>query len=253
MGRISNSIFKSLRNVVNRITQNIFRGITGKRMSLTETGGQGRELKKLSDDVEKEIKKQEKGDKRKYSAERKKLAAEVQKMAAQANRRLERLERNGLQTVSAYMRWQENGGVRFSVKGKSYQELQREYWRVKNFLDAKTSTVRGAKENMKKIATEIMRLKGSNVEGMSTRQLVSLTSNFFKIKEQIEKNYEQVNDNAKRLDYQRIMNEITNYFQSDAQELEGLGDMDIKGYADMIQGLIDRENTDITDAYIDWK
>lgn len=74
----------------------------------------------------------------------KELRAEVSRMASMANKRLNRLENNNLTMLPAYQAWEQNGSIRFSVKGKDYNQLQAEFWRLKNFLDDRTSTVREA-------------------------------------------------------------------------------------------------------------
>ena len=86
------------------------------------------------------------------SDEYKAFKKEVSRMASMANKRLKRLEKNELTDLPSYKAWEENGSIRFSVKGKTYQQLQAEYWRLKNFLDAKTSTVRGANAFLKEMA-----------------------------------------------------------------------------------------------------
>lgn len=82
----------------------------------------------------------------------KELRKEVSRMASMANKRIDRLERNNLTMLPAYKAWAENGAVRFSVKGKTYQETQAEYWRLKNFLDDRTSTVKQANQFLKEMA-----------------------------------------------------------------------------------------------------
>ena len=76
------------------------------------------------------------------SVEYKRLKKETSRLASMANKRLDRLESNNLTMMPSYMSWQANGAIRFSVKGKTYNQLQSEYWRVKHFLDERTSTVR---------------------------------------------------------------------------------------------------------------
>lgn len=155
--------------------------------------------------------------KSKYTKERKQLADKVSQMARTANKRLDRLSKNNLEGQSAYAKWYQNGAVRFSVKGKSYQELQKEYWRVKDFLDSQTSTIKGAKENMQRVAEKVMGLKAEKVSEMSLQELNDATTNFFKISDAMEEYYEEINNNAKRLDYMKIFQEIKEYF--DIEEL----------------------------------
>ena len=53
------------------------------------------------------------------------LKSEISKKASMANKRLNRLEKNGLTDLPSYKNWVDyNGGVKFSVKGKNYNELK---------------------------------------------------------------------------------------------------------------------------------
>ena len=80
------------------------------------------------------------------------LKKEVSRMASQANKRLVRLESNELTELPAYQSWVDGGAIKFSVKGKDYNQLQAEFWRLKNFLDNKTSLVRQANKYLRDMA-----------------------------------------------------------------------------------------------------
>ena len=87
--------------------------------------------------------------------EQKALRAQVSHLASMANKRLDRLEKNELTSSPAYQKWEQNGSHRFSVSGKNYSEVQSEYWRVKDFLEMRTSSVTGTKAVLQEIATNI--------------------------------------------------------------------------------------------------
>lgn len=67
-------------------------------------------------------------------------------LVSKANKRYKRLGKKGWQT-GAYKKAKATGG-KFSARG-TYREKAREYKRVKNFLNSKTSTVRGSKKVLK--------------------------------------------------------------------------------------------------------
>ena len=58
------------------------------------------------------------------------LRRQVTKLSSIANKRLGRLKMRGYEDSPAYEAWERGGSVRFGVKGKSYDEVQAEYWRV---------------------------------------------------------------------------------------------------------------------------
>lgn len=126
---------------------------------------------------------------------RRELQREVDSMAKEANKRLDDLKQNELTKAPSYVKWVEGGKIRFGVKGKTYQEVQSEFWRVKNFLDSKTSTVEGAKDVLSKI---------SSLVGVSTEMTAEETSRYFELAEKIKEYYKNSQESAKALDYQAI-------------------------------------------------
>ena len=78
---------------------------------------------------------------------RRDLAQLTSRLASAGNKRLRRLEKEGLNETPAYIAIKRSGGD-FSVKSKTINELRNEFSRVRTFLDpsTKTSNVRGAKK-----------------------------------------------------------------------------------------------------------
>ena len=136
------------------------------------------------------------------SDEYKALKKEVSRMASMGNKRLKRLEKNELTHLPSYKAWEENGSIRFSVKGKTHQQLQAEYWRLKNFLDAKTSTVRGANAFLKEMAQNT----GIKYNGLA--DLKTKSKKFFELANKIKQYYKNAEQSALALDYQKIWQQI---------------------------------------------
>ena len=70
------------------------------------------------------------------------------RLVSKANKRYKRLGEKGWKT-GAYKKAQATGGKFHNSRNASYNERAREYKRVKNFLNSKTSSVRGSKQVMK--------------------------------------------------------------------------------------------------------
>ncbi len=68
----------------------------------------------------------------------------VSRIASAGNKRLKRLENAGVSSRAADV-VAETGG-KFSVKGKTEEQLRSEFMREKNFFERKTSSLRGIKE-----------------------------------------------------------------------------------------------------------
>ena len=95
------------------------------------------------------------------SMTRSEMAKVVSKLASAANKRLKRIEQAGLKEYSSAYRYIQSSGGKFSVKGKSKEELILEYKRAKGYLspERSTSTLRGTrkvkKENEQKVADRL--------------------------------------------------------------------------------------------------
>ena len=176
--------------------------------------------------------------------EQKALRAQVSQLASIANKRLDRLEKNELTSSPAYQKWEQNGSHRFSVGGKSYPEVQSEYWRVKDFLEMRTSSVTGTKAVLQEIATNIGwgKIDFDNI-ALTQEQL----SNFFKIADTVSQYLDSVDESAAALDYQEIWDTINAAYQEgkidfnnaelDAEQMQGIVSqmLVLEGTQDMLE------------------
>lgn len=87
------------------------------------------------------------------SMKRKDLIAEMQPTIDAANKRLKRLE--GLKTLSPALNSVMESGGKFSIKGKTRNEIIKEASRALSFINMKTSTVSGAKQFEKNFAAKL--------------------------------------------------------------------------------------------------
>lgn len=126
------------------------------------------------------------------------LQREVDKLAKEANRRLDELKANEMESP-VYSQWVQNGSIRFGVQGKTYQQVQSEYWRTKNFLDAKTSTVQGAKEVLNQIASNT---------GQGRIYTQNQAKRYFDLASKVSDYYKMTGESAKALDYQKIWHQV---------------------------------------------
>lgn len=143
------------------------------------------------------------------------LKREVSRLASMANKRLVRLEKNGFEDSPAYKQWIESGGEKFSVRGKDYNALQKELARVRQFVNAKTSTIRGAQSVLKAIAANT----GANFKG---KELWAQASNFFRVASMIEQYIRNTEDVASAIGYQKIWTAINQYTKANDIDLAAM-------------------------------
>lgn len=149
-----------------------------------------------------------------YERKVKQLKKEVSRKASMANKRLVRLKANKLTDVPAYRQFlNERGGKKFSVKGKSYNELRKELNEINRFLNHTTSTVRGARKVLKGIASTVG-LKVTNV-----KSLPKDLSKFFDLANMIEQYLNVVENAGYSIGYKKIWEAINTYTQSSKIDL----------------------------------
>lgn len=144
------------------------------------------------------------------------LKKEVSRMVSMANKRLVRLERNELTDLPAYQSWVKDGAVKFSVKGKDYNQLQSEFWRLKRFLDNKTSLVRQANNYLREMA------KNTGIKYNSLADLKTKSKEFFRLADKIKEYYKMSELNALALDYQKIWEQINVQIKQGILDLTGV-------------------------------
>lgn len=135
----------------------------------------------------------------------KEIRKEMSKLASVANKRIERLKNAGLETSPAYKKWVEDGSVRFGVKGKNHNELQKELSRLKQFINYETSTIRGVNNTLKEMAAN------TGIKYNSLKDLQNKASKFFELASKVEQYLRNVDDIASAIGYQKIWEAINQY------------------------------------------
>lgn len=143
---------------------------------------------------------------------------EVSRLASLANKRVKRLEKNKLTDTPAYQGYLRSGGGKFSVRGKSYNEVQAEKARIRAFINANTSTVRGAHKVLKDMADN------TGIKYKTLKELKKKSDVFFKLASKIEQNLSTIDGLATALGYQKIWEQINVYVQENKIDLENAED-----------------------------
>lgn len=149
----------------------------------------------------------------------KRFRAEASRKASLANKRIQRLEKAGLTDSPAYQRYIKDGGQRFSVRGKTYREVQSEVAKLDRFISSQTSTIRGVNTVLKEMA-ENTGIKYKNLTELRTK-----STKFFELASKVEQYLRTVDDMASAIGYQKIWEVINTYTQESKIDL---GDADLK-------------------------
>lgn len=160
---------------------------------------------------------------------------EITKLASMANKRLQRLENANLESSPAYKKWVSDGQVKFSVKGKDHNQLQQELSRLQNFINAETSTVRGANNVLKEMA------KNTGIKYKNLNDLRSKAEKFFELASKVEQYLRTVDDIASAIGYQKIWEAINTYTKDSKTDLAN-SETDIDSLVETVTKMLNGTN-----------
>ena len=163
---------------------------------------------------------------------------EASRLASMANKRVARLEANDLRDAPAYKGYIESGG-KFSVKGKTYNQLQIEVARMRTFINANTSTIKGVNKYLKDIADNT-KIKYKNLADLRAK-----SSKFFELSAKVQQYLRDLDNMASSIGYQKIWEAINVYVSNGNVDLAG-AELDIDQVVDRIGRAISDEVTSIT-------
>lgn len=203
----------------------------GKRLERVDAGdGTGGVFVKPDGQKFKQRKQKLKTEKEQRIAEYRK---EASRLASMANKRVARLEANDLKDAPAYRGYIESGG-KFSVKGKTYNELQVEVARMRTFINANTSTIKGVNKYLKDIADNT-KLKYTNMKDLRAK-----APKFFELSEKVKQYLNNLDDIASNLGYQKIWEAVNVYVANAKVDLAG-AELDIDQLTESIGMAISEE------------
>lgn len=161
----------------------------------------------------------EKSDIQKLKQEERELRREASRKASMANKRLKRLEEQGLTKTSAYKSWFDNGGVKFGVRGKSKRQVQMEMARLDKFLNMQTSTVGGAKKNLESIANRIELYNWDNYKDLEKQ-----IANYYELQNKVLEYSRNIKEIGVSLNYQKVGEVVSDYLKETNGVMFGTGE-----------------------------
>lgn len=184
----------------------------------------------------------------KLTDKQKDFRKETSRLISMANKRIKRLENSDFNTSPAYQKWLQDGGEKFSIRGKTQQEVRNEFFRVKNYLDSSTSSISGTK----KVLTTLAENTGIKVN--STKELHSNAKAFFELANKVDEYLSVASRGSEAIGYQRIWKAINMYIQDNELELKDVNVNEIIGkVADMAEQKLLQDNRNSYDFFdTDW-
>lgn len=161
-------------------------------------------------------------DKRKsgaLKAKEKAFRREASRLASMANKRLKRMEEQNLLKSPSYQNWLESGGQKFGIRGKSHEEVKQEVARLNQFLKQTTSTVTGAKNYFRNVASKIGVTKWENYKDLQNK-----INTFFGITGKVKDYLHNSKEIGVAIGYQKIWEVVSDYVEeigAETKQLEG--------------------------------
>lgn len=149
---------------------------------------------------------------KKYN-EIKKYRKEASRLAAIANKRVKRLSTSEFKDSPAYQKWLAEGGEKFGVRGKDYNQVQKEMARIRRFIDSNTSTITGIKSHLRELA------QNTGIKYKNMKELKAASSKFFELSSKVEQYLRTVDDMASAIGYQKIWEAINQYTKDENVDL----------------------------------
>lgn len=180
-----------------------------------------------------------------FTDKERKYRQEASRKVSMANKRLMRLEQQNLTMSPAYKKFIDEGGQKFSIRGKNAQEVKAEVARLNKFLNQTTSTVKGTKKYLTNIASQVGIKQWGNFQSLNNQ-----LRDFFEVSDRVREYLKNSKEVSVSIGYKKIWEEVTEYAETVGKEFSSLNE-DIVGVANSIlQANAYSKLDDLTDDFL---
>lgn len=165
------------------------------------------------------------------SLKEKKERREASRLVSMANKRLKRIEQQGLTESPAYKKFIEDGGQKFGIRGKTREEVKQEVARMNDFLKKQTSTVTGTKQYLKNVAQSVGMTKFDNFKDLQDK-----LNTFFRGVDKVREYLKNSKEVSVAIGYSKIFEVVSNYVEEVGQDLEEIDNLVIEMSKKVVKG-----------------
>lgn len=180
-----------------------------------------------------------------FTEQERKYRQEASRKVSMANKRLKRMEQQNLTMSPSFKKWIDNGGQKFGIKGKSMEEVRVEVARLNKFLNQSTSTVRGTKQYLSNIASEV----GIKQWG-SFQSLNNQLQGFFDVADRVQEYLKNSKEVAVSIGYKKIWEQVNEYAETVGKEFSALNDDIVEIANRILQANAYNQLDDLTDDFL---
>ena len=161
----------------------------------------------------------------------KELRREASRIASLANKRIKRIEQQGLTESPAYKKYVEDGKQKFGVRGKNMEEVKQEVARMNDFIKKQTSTVTGTKKYLDNVAKSVGIVKFDNY-----KQLQDQLNTFFRGVDKVREYLQNSKEVSVAIGYSKIFEIVSDYVEEVGSELNLIDDLVVEMAEKVVEG-----------------
>lgn len=161
----------------------------------------------------------------------KELRQEARRLVSMANKRLKRIEQQGLTQSPAYKKYVEDGKQKFGIRGKNTEEVKQEIARMNDYLKKQTSTVKGTKQYLDNVAKSVGITKIDNY-----RDLQDQLNTFFRGVDKVKEYLRNSKEVSVAIGYGKIHEVVSDYVEEVGSDLDSIDDMVAEMAGKVIEG-----------------
>lgn len=165
------------------------------------------------------------------SRKEKELRREARRLVSLANKRLKRIEQQGLIESPAYKKFIEDGGQKFGIRGKNMEEVKQEVARMNEFIKKQTSTVTGTKKYLDNVAKSVGIVKFDDY-----KQLQGQLNTFFRGVEKVREYLQNSKEVSVAIGYSKIFEVVSDYVEEIGLELDSIDDLVVEMAEKVVEG-----------------
>ena len=180
------------------------------------------------------------------SRKEKELRREASRLVSLANKRLKRIEQQGLTESPAYKKYVEDGKQKFGIRGKNMDEVKQEIARMNDFIKKQTSTVTGTKKYLDNVAKTVGIVKFDNY-----KQLQDQLNTFFRGVDKVREYLQNSKEVSVAIGYSKIFEVVSEYVQEVETELNSIDDLVVEMAGKVIEGVAYGKADRMLDDFMD--
>ena len=176
----------------------------------------------------------------------KELRREASRLASLANKRIKRIEQQGLTESPAYKKYVEDGKQKFGVRGKNMEEVKQEVARMNDFIKKQTSTVTGTKKYLNNVAKVAGITKFDNFKDLQNK-----LNTFFRGVDKVREYLQNSKEVSVAIGYSKIFEIVSDYVEEVGSELDLIDDLVAEMAEKVVEGAGYGKVDELLDDFMD--